>query len=64
MKRKKKAGRPPIPGGIERITTTVRRGYKDRLATIGGGSVSAGIERLVDDYERRGVNKLADVQLA
>jgi hypothetical protein len=49
-KKAKRAGRPPTPGGIERITTTVKAGYKDKLATIGRGSVSAGIEWLVDEH--------------
>ena len=45
------------------MATTLPPGYSERLREIGRGNASAGIVQLVDDYERRGVNKLADVQL-
>jgi hypothetical protein len=61
VRRKKKAGRPPLPGGREKFTTTLPPGYSERLRAIGNGNASAAIVQLVDDHERRGVNRLADV---
>lgn len=47
------AGRPSRPEGTERITTTVPGGYKERLRQIGNGSISEGIVKVVDAFERR-----------
>lgn len=60
-KRAKGPGRPTL--GREKFTTTLPPGYSERLREIGRGNASAGIVQLVDDYERRGVNKLADIQV-
>lgn len=47
---KPKRGRPPLPDGRERLTTTLPRGYAQRLREIGGGNASAGIVRAVDGF--------------
>lgn len=54
MAKRKKAGRPPLEGGREKFTTTLPRGYAERLRALGGGNASAAIVRLVDEAETRG----------
>lgn len=56
---RKRAGRPPLPGGREKFTTTLPPGYSERLRAIGQGNASAAIVRLVDDYEGRATEYLA-----
>lgn len=53
MKRKtKNPGRPRLPEGREKITTTLPPGYLDKLRAIGRGNASAGIIWLVDEHEK------------
>jgi hypothetical protein len=48
----KRPGRPSLPEGREKFTTTLPPGYLERLRVIGRGNASAAIVRLVDDYEK------------
>jgi|AGTN01.3.fsa_nt_gi hypothetical protein len=48
----KRPGRPSLPGGREKFTTTLPKGYAARLRAIGRGNASAGIVWLVDEHEK------------
>jgi hypothetical protein len=64
MKRKK-AGRKPLPGGREKFTTTLPRYVKRHLMKEGNASekIIGYVDReLADIEDRRGVNRLADIQ--
>jgi hypothetical protein len=50
-KKTKRLGRPALPGGREKFTTTLPPGYLERLRVIGKGNASAAIVRLVDEHE-------------
>jgi hypothetical protein len=47
----KRPGRPALPEGREKFTTTLPPGYLERLRVIGRGNASAAIVRLVDEHE-------------
>jgi hypothetical protein len=50
-KKARRPGRPALPGGREKFTTTLPPGYLERLRVIGKGNASAAIVRLVDEHE-------------
>ncbi len=58
-KTKKRAGRRPSPEGRVPLNLTVRPGDTERLRLIGGGSASAAVMRLLDEWEGRAHEILA-----
>lgn len=58
-KAKRRPGRPALPGGRVKVTTTLPHGYLEKLQAIGKGNASAAIVWLVDEWEGRAHEILA-----